>query len=471
MGQAGLSYMSVSRRYIRFALPTLGVFALSLVAFHPARPMAGSATPELAPVRSGPPASGPTPYGPVAESVVQSKPQPLPIAIPDSLDRAAAIAATTHPIVEGTEAEAQALEAELRAARAGYYPRLSVEALAATSGSSFADQDGLALNATIEQPVWAGGRISGDIARARASFNAGQNGVQDSRRQIVLQVVSAYYDLVRATERSQILSDSLQQHRVLLESITRRVDQEVSPLTDLTLGRSRTAQVELDLAVNEELRETALARLIELTGGEVVVPVLPPSAVAETLPPENIALDDALLCDPGLAALTDRIVAAEARSDIARAQILPQLLLQLSQNEITGTRAAMVLRLQLGNGVSQLAAIDSSDARVKVALAEFGEAQRRLREQMRRDYIQVRAARARVDAGILASDTADSIIESYKRQFIAGRRTWLDVMNAVREAASARLSESDARVIAAQSSARILSNSCRWQPALRDNTQ
>ena len=466
MGQSGLSYMSVSRRYIRNAFSGLSAIALSVGAPETAFSAADAATTELAPVPYGP-----VPYGPVADKLPDAAPLPLPIAIPDSLDRAAAIAATTHPIVEGTEAEAKALESELRAARSGYLPRLSVEALAATSGSSFADQDGFALNATIEQPVWAGGRISGDVARARASLSAGQNGVQDSRRQIALQVVSAYYDLVRATERSQILTDSLRQHRVLLESITRRVDQEVSPLTDLTLGRSRTAQVELELATNEELRETALVRLAELTGGETVEPVLPPSSVVETLPVEDVALNEAMICDPGLAALTDRIVAAEARSDIARAQILPQLLLQLSQNEITGTRAAMVLRLQLGNGVSQLAAIDSSDARVKVALAEFGEAQRRLREQMRRDYIQVRAARARVDAGILASDTADSIIESYKRQFIAGRRTWLDVMNAVREATSARLSESDARVTVAQGSARILSTSCRWMPAIGDEGQ
>lgn len=418
---------------------------------------------------NGVPAGPRAPYGPVETAPIP--PYEIPVAIPASLDQAAAIAVATHPVVQGVEAEADALESELSGARSGYYPRVSVEALAATSGSSFADQDGLALNATVEQPVWTGGRIGSEVARAEASLRAGQNGVEDSKRQIALQVVGAYYDLVRAAQRETVLKDSLRQHRDLLASISRRVEQEVSPLTDLTLGKSRTAQVELDLAVNAELRETALVRLAELTGGASIEPVLPPAAVTQSLPPEDEALVDALTCDPGLAALADRILAAEARSDLARAQLLPQLLLQLSQNEITGTRAAMVLRLQLGSGVSQLAAIDSSDARVKVALAEFGEAQRRIREQMRRDYIQVRAANARVDAGIIASDTADSIIESYKRQFIAGRRTWLDVMNAVREAADARLSENDARVMAAMASARILSLSCRWTPRAAEAVQ
>lgn len=407
------------------------------------------------------------PYGPV-DTDENPLGIDLPIAIPDSLHEAASIAVSTHPVVEGVQAEADALASELRGARSGYYPRLSVEALAATSGSSFADRDGLALNATLEQPIWAGGRIDGEVARSNANLTAGRYGVNDSRRQIAMQVVSAYYDLARATQREQVLTDSLNQHRELMASIGRRVDQEVSPRIDLTLGQSRTAQVELDLATNAELKETASNQLAELTGNAPIAPMLPPPSVVETLPPEEIALAEAMACDPGLAALAKRILAAEARSDIARAQLWPQLLLQLSQNEITGARAAIVLRLQLGNGVSQLAAIDSSDARVKVALAELGEAQRRLREQLRREYIQVRAARARVDAGALASDTADAIIESYKRQFIAGRRTWLDVMNAVREAGNARISENDARVMAAMGSARILSMTCRWVPEVRN---
>jgi adhesin transport system outer membrane protein len=147
------------------------------------------------------------------------------------------------------------------------------------------------------------------------------------------------------------------------------------------------------------------------------------------------------------------------------------VLLQLSQNEITGARAAVVLRAQTGNGLSRFTAIESAGARIERALAEFGEAERRLREQVRRDYVVVAAAQSRIESGTLAADTAADLIESYQRQFIAGRRSWLDVMNAVREASSARLSESDARVQVAAGTARILALSCRWQPAAVGNRQ
>ena len=402
-------------------------------------------------------------YGPPAQEAVLERP-PAPIAIPDPLDMAAAVAADTHPLIKAAQAEQSALDSEYRGARWLRYPSLSVEALAATKGSNVADQDGLAINAALEQPLWAGGRISGEINRARANQAVGANRVQEAQRDIILRVVEAYYDFVLATERYSVLEDTLSEQQTLLEAIGRRVDQEVSPRADLTLGMSRIAQVELDLASAEELRESARSRLQELTGGLDIAPELPLAGAVDMLPAEDIALGEALACSPSLDALSNLVGVAEAQKDIARAQLFPQVLLQLSQNELTGARAAIVLRAQTGSGLSQLTAIDSSDARIQRALAEFGEEERRLREQLRRNYVLVRSSRQRIAAGVLAADAAAEIIASYQRQFIAGRRSWLDVMNAVREASSARLSESDARVAAAAGTARIMSLMCRWQP-------
>ena len=404
-----------------------------------------------------------TVYGPQAE-VAQGKGDIQPVAIPDPLDRAATLAAATHPLVQAAEAESDALDADLRTARFQRYPSLSVEALAATEGSSFADQDGLALNAVLEQPIWSGGRIGGEIERARAARRVGENRVDESQRDIVIRVVSAYYEYVIAAERIAVLEASVAQHNELLAAIGRRVEREVSPLADLTLGRSRTAQVELDLASAMESRDSARLRLLQLTGGVEIDPVLPPSGVSRSLPPEENALAEALGCSPSLRALQNLVDVAQAQRDVAQANFWPQLLAQVSQNEITGTRAALVLRAQLGPGLSNISQLEASDARILRALAEFGENERNLREQLSRDYVVVRAAERRIAAGVLAADAADDIIASYQRQFIAGRRSWLDVMNAVREAANARLTESDARVSAAAASARILAVSCRWQP-------
>lgn len=407
-------------------------------------------------------------YGPPAPDNAPGVAYRAPPGIPDALNAAALLAVRNHPAVLAAEAEADALSADLRGARAGYYPRLTVEALAATSGSSFADRDGLALNAVVEQPLWAGGRIDGQVARARAGRDAGADRVKAAQRRMLLQTIDAYERHLLAENRLAVLQASLVQHQTLLASIGRRVAQEVSPLADLSLGRSRAAQVEIDIATARELRDNAQLRLFELTGSAEVRPVAPSRDIIAMLPAEETALADTLACDPDLGALGHAIEMAAADNDIARAQVWPQLLAQLSQNEITGARAALVVRMQLGNGVSQLAAIEGTEARQLRALAQFGEAERQAREELRRDYIMVRAFDARIAAGALAANAAEELVASYQRQFVAGRRSWLDVMNGVREAASARLAEGDARIMTGMGAIRILARTCRWQPLSGD---
>jgi adhesin transport system outer membrane protein len=50
------------------------------------------------------------------------------------------------------------------------------------------------------------------------------------------------------------------------------------------------------------------------------------------------------------------------------------------------------------------------------------------------------------------------------RQFIAGRRSWLDVMNALRETVSAQAGLAQAEVTAMSTSVRLQLRSGRWQP-------
>lgn len=391
--------------------------------------------------------------------------QETPAAIPPPLDRAASLAATTHPVVAAAEAESRALEYDYRGARWYRFPNLSAEVLGTTGGSDLVSEDGVAFNVALEQPVWTGGRIGSRIERARAARDAGLDRVLEARQRMVLDVTQAFYALVAAELQAEVLTASLSEHQRLVESIERRVTREVSPQADLTLGRSRTAQVELDVAATREAIESAQLELAALTGGAAIEPALPSPASLAQLPPEEVALAEALQCSPVLAALTDLIDVAEAEKEAAKGNLFPQVLLQLSQNEITGARAAIVLRAQTGNGLSSLAAVDSADARVQRAMAEFGEAERRLRSQLRRDYSVIRSASKRVEASLAAAEAAVAIIESYQRQFVAGRRSWLDVMNALREAASARASIGEAQVAEANSAARVLALTCRWRPS------
>jgi adhesin transport system outer membrane protein len=405
-------------------------------------------------------------YGPAASPETGEAPaQEAPAGLPPTLAALADRALSDNPQVLASRAALAVSQAELDAAKWQRYPSLSAEALLATGGSNAADIDGLALNVALEQPLWAGGTIRNRIAAAEGLRDAGMEGLRESRLGILSGIIEAWFGVVRADERARALETGIADHRALVASIERRVAQEVSPLADLTLARSRTTQLEIELAAVREAGANALVRLGELVGEVPDPPAMPDAAIFDAVPPEPVAMDEMTGCAPALGRLRGQIASAEADVKSARGALYPQLLLQLSQNELTGARAALVLRAQTGNGLSRFSAIDRAKARVDQSLAQLGAADREIRARMSNEYVSLRSNRAQAEAGTDATLAAADLQASYQRQFVAGRRSWLDVLNAARELVSARISESDARVNAAANATRILALSCRWRPA------
>jgi adhesin transport system outer membrane protein len=113
-------------------------------------------------------------------------------------------------------------------------------------------------------------------------------------------------------------------------------------------------------------------------------------------------------------------------------------------------------------------------ARERQASAEIAllSNERELREQIEVDELENAVAKDRAASSAISATSATAVTESFMRQFVAGRRTWFDVMNAVRESMTARISEVDARISAMASASRLLMRSGRWTPqAQKDQGQ
>ena len=384
--------------------------------------------------------------------------------LPNPLVDAAAKAVSQNPQVLAQLAEVAALESELSAAKWQRAPNLSAEVLATTGGSSIADQDGLAFNVALEQPIWAGGGIGAGVDAARAGRNVGESALRQIRYDIVVGIASAYFEALAASGRAKALEAGLADMATLVASIERRVEREVSPAADLVLARSRVTQLEVDLASAREQGENALLRLQELVGDRVLPPAMPDVDLAMDVPIEALALDEIMSCSPALERSQREVDLASARADVTKSALWPQLLVQLSQNELTGARAALVLRWQSGNGLSQFAANDAAKARVDRAIALLGQADQEARRRISAEYVLLRSSQRRAEAGLLAVEAADALQASYQRQFVAGRRSWLDVLNAAREKTFAAVSYETARVSAQGAATRILALTCRWSP-------
>jgi len=379
----------------------------------------------------------------------------------------AAAKAAYYPSVDAGRTSVRAADKDIESARWLRFPSVSVEALVFDGGNEITGVDNTVANLVVDQPIWAGGRVGAGIQRARAMRLVSEYQLAQTSQDVSLRVTNAYFETVRAARRLAIINASLDQHRRLSESIARRVEQEVSARSDLDLANSRTAQLEQDAAIATVQRDSNLQTLRLLIGDPGYDPgVAPRYDAAVHHPALGNVVEEALQCDPNRRRFQAEALVARADVRIAEAAIMPNLSAQYSHNEVTGDRVALVLRAQMGGGLSQFTNVEAAKLRRQASELQVSTAERVLRDAINQDLVENASTRGRIVSNETALTASRTVTESYQRQFTAGRRTWLDVMNAVREATSAELTESDAEISAMASAARILLRTCRWQPQI-----
>ncbi|HYI43031.1 MAG TPA: TolC family protein [Sphingomicrobium sp.] len=380
--------------------------------------------------------------------------------IPPALARAAEQAVRTYPAIAAAQSAIRASGSELSAARWGRFPSVEVEA------ATLDDRIGrIRPGISVNQPLWSGGRISGNIERAQASTRSAAAQLEETMQDVLLRLAQSYFEIARTIQVEVILKESLDNHQMLIESMERRVAQEVSPRSDLDLAISRAAQVRQELTTTSAQRYAALQRFYELVG-DTNFELGPVPAYSETAhhPPAEGAVAEALSCNPSLRRRRAEAEVALAEAKIAKASIYPQLGVLGSYTDANGASVGLSVRAQTSGGLAPLASAEAARSRAQTANLQISVAERETREAVVLDVVENTSARGRIEASAAAAEAADEVTESFRRQFTLGRRTWLDVMNAVRESNSARIGLTEAKISAMSSAARLRLRTCRWAP-------
>jgi len=365
-------------------------------------------------------------------------------AAPLTFDQALQAALSTHPLVQGKRSAQAAAKAEQEGAEWQRYPTPSIEANTATGGSN-------ASLLRLDQPLWTGGRITAGIEAAGSRFDAAGMAIDEARQELVLRVIAASSEALRQQARQRHAQASVGEHEKLLAMIRRRVTQEVSPLADQRLAESRRYSTVNELSAATQALQNALAQLSQLTGQTITE--IDPWGYTEAAKPDGLpsdlvqASDLALAHSPALRRLKFEAEAANAEIDSKRSAYMPQLSLRLesSHGATTDNRALLVLLAQPGAGLSAKSGVDAALARREATRLIAEVTQRDVRQQIALDWNESTAARSRLDNAEQVRSTSAEVSESYARQYTAGRKTWLDVLNAVREATQAELALVDVK--------------------------
>lgn len=374
------------------------------------------------------------------------------------LDGAIDLAIQTHPAIAAAKANARAAGIEVSASRWQRFPSLSVEGMLLDQSNNH-----LQAQVVVDQPIWTGGRISGSISRAHSRENAALAACDEAVLNIAIATAQAYFDAHRWRQRVVILTLGLEQHNRLLATMERRYAQDVSPLSDLELARSRTRQVEQQLIQAQASEGAAANRLRDLVG-DPFFNLGPLPALPSTWPKldEGDIAARTLAYSPMLRRLRFEADSSAADARIARAATLPQLSGQYSYSDTFGHRFGIVLKSQSDGGLSRFVAADAASQRAEASELQIAAGERQLRDQVITLLRSYEAGSTRLEGSIAASGSAQRVMESYMRQFASGRRTWLDVMNAQREATSAEIDAFDARIEAQGALTALLLLSGQW---------
>ena len=355
-------------------------------------------------------------------------------------DRVLQATLQSHPALMAKRATQTAAQADQRGAQWQRYPSVSAEATTQEGGAQ-------ASLLRLEQPVWTGGRITAGINAADQRLDAAGASIEETRLDLTLKVVAIYTEALRQQARKHSAEEGLKEHERLLGMIRRRVEQEVSSSADQRLAEARMYQASNDLSLASQGLRSALVQMTQLAGAPVAE--LEPLDGITSLPASDIeaAVAAALAYSPTLRRLAFEEAAASADISSKRSAFMPQVVARLERNigqQVSDTRASLVLLAQPGAGLSAITGVDAALAKKEAAAMAREAAARDVRERVTLDWDEWMGAKQRLGNARLSRTMSTEVFASYTRQYVTGRKSWIDVLNAVREATQSEMALADA---------------------------
>ena len=348
-----------------------------------------------------------------------------------------------HPAVSGKKAEVFAKEFASESARAGRYPTISGQA-------GYQEENETSLLLRARQPLWAFGRISSNIEFADADVLADRAEFLKVQRALLNRASTVYARVLAGYKRRDVLEDNIKRHEEFYEKIKRREVGQLASQADTKLASVRLIQARAKLQRSEGELQIALNDLHSLT--QITVEGVKPvgdSVVA--LPVDGGDIERLALKNSAEIKFKKRLVeVAKAETRQVKSSGMPTVFLQVDKNFNQAgidndTRYSVIVSGDLeGMGFSTL-------GRTKAALAGEVAATESLnlaRTELTRDVRSlIENRQVQFDLAGVQRESAkesDTILKSYMRQYEAGRKAWLDVLNFQREYTEQRLQQAEA---------------------------
>src|SRR5262249_7871621 len=182
-------------------------------------------------------------------------------------------------------------------------------------------------SAALSLPLYTGGRVSGQVEAARQGALATGKDAETGLSDLVLETITAYWDLVSSRESERVLAESIKSYEADLKQVRDRAEVGMAARNDVLNVQVERDQAELDrlqAANRAAIANENLVRLLGLGPGSRVEPTEPVTAATPADEPVEALVAKALDDRPEIAGLRARVAAADAAVKVAGSARLPQ---------------------------------------------------------------------------------------------------------------------------------------------------
>lgn len=351
-----------------------------------------------------------------------------------SLQESVLTALAHYPSITSSQFKTESAKADITRARGAHWPQLS------WSGTYNDYRNNTLPDRWIQTPVlslnlWSGGRIQSDVERAQALTQAAQQQELLTRDDVAQLSSEAYLlwahqkNMVSLAEQNLIAHEKILNDFQLISRVDpgRRIDLEQAQVrydnARLTLVRSDT---DMRVAAQRLSRMLMAPAPTEPTGLDRL-----PRIAYTSLEQAEVELNEQ---QPAIARLLAQIDAAEAGIRYAQSQSAPTVNLSHSKSAVPGfIQGEYVTQVQLNvpliDGGTARGAVGTAQANLQALQADLAETRLLLTEQLAASWNSWELSRQRADMGQAQTRTAHNLVIGYERQFRAGRRSLLELLN------------------------------------------
>jgi adhesin transport system outer membrane protein len=308
---------------------------------------------------------------------------------------------------------------------------------------------------SIRQPIWSGGRISENIelSKEKKTFTS----IQTQQQQFVISqdILENIEVALKSDAQINIYEGGLTQLNSLLEMMSRRISSGVSPENEISIVRSRISSMQTTIASLQASKESALDRLTLLTGLPIETSYLQIPHPDE-LPPHPSEKDSdviatAIAFSPNIKLKKSQHRQAVHTTKITEASFLPTFYAEGQYSLNNGSkhgdgRIFFGLDYSFNGGLSEIENTLAAQAKTQSAAHEVSVAERNLRAELLTELNSYRSLKNYLNGAQSGLTSSSEVLNSYRRLFLIGEKSWLEVLNAVRENIQIETLLSDAEI-------------------------